>query len=162
MATDDEADPVFVPYTASQRAIYRFDDGSGKPRAVDPLGIIRKLGEVEGLALQPDLELSAVTDAAMRKESDDATFRLIAAAREVFGVAEWSEDADGKQSGLTDSESLSLLVNFINFYGRLAEAGAGFPNSSESTDSPAVESATASTSECGQTGGALLGGGTTI
>lgn len=161
MATD-EAEPVFVPYTAGERAIYRFDDGSGKPRAVDPLSIIRKLGNVEGLALQSDLQMSGVTDSAMRKESDAATFRLIAAAREVFGVAEWSEDAEGKASGLTDSETLSLLVNFINYYGRLAAAGENFLNSSASTDSPpASDSITASTLGSGPTGGASLGGATT-
>lgn len=145
---------TYLPYSNEERQIYRFNDGKSN-RAVDPLKYLRKLHGVENLSLENDLKLAALEGEMFATEADAATNRLIDSAREVFGLAEYSEDGD-RPTGLTDLEAFGVLVNFVQFVGGLAKSAVPFPNSPANTDQPdSDESVTASSSACPSTANAL-------
>lgn len=137
----------FMPFSPSERAIYRFHNGT-EVVAVDPLAVLRKIEAVDGLALKEDLQIAAAEGEEFQADANAAVGRLVAAAREALGVKPFAE-VQGKQWGLTDSESLALLVDFVTFVGGLAREAVPFASSPAPTASPVSESATDSSSECG-------------
>lgn len=142
---------AFMPFDSTERQIYRYHDGSSV-RAVDPLAIVQKLNDATGHALNADLKLASISDAMCAKEADDATGRLIHAARQAFDLKPFSESADGTQAGLTDAEAFKLLVHFVSFVGGLQKAAVPFLNSPEPSEPADSEnSLTDSSSECGST-----------
>lgn len=93
----------------STREIFRYSDGERpgeKNRAIDPIAAHRKLGMHNSFNLTSD---PALVDA----DDLEAQGRLIVAMRDIFGLKEWTEDADGTQHGATESETVQLFVDFM-------------------------------------------------
>lgn len=113
------------------RDIFRYWDGT-RERGADPIKILRALigdekfnAEVHpDLALAGDIEAMAVTMDATRK---------------VFGLSEYS-DADGRDSGLTDGETLELLNRFGEYMESLKKSTSG-PLTLPAATAPSVSEA---------------------
>ena len=96
------------------REIFRYHDGE-KDRAIDPIAAHRKLGLHNSFKLDSDPGLIDAGDL-------EAQARLLVAMRDVFGLKEWTEDADGTQHGATDSETVSLFVAFMEYLADLKKS----------------------------------------
>ena len=137
---------------ATARDIFTYHDGTRERRA-DPLVIGRKLEDAcpDYRELLAELNSPPGTPVppgavaqSLRDQEKDATAKLLAATRAAFGVRPLDDDG-----GLSEAETLGLLVAFFAFMGELAQRARPFstsrprdsPDSSTPPDSPTVSCA---------------------
>jgi hypothetical protein len=122
-----------------ERHIFRFWDGRTE-RAVDPMLAFR------GLATHPRYN-PEVHPPLVDVGDHDALDAMLQAARDVFGVKAY-DGATGE--GLTENETIDLMVSFAQFVGGVKKKPNPSPTSLPSTDPPgSADSPTSSNSECG-------------
>lgn len=97
-----------------QRAIFRYWDGT-RERGADPAVVYRAFVSHPTFNWETHPVLIDTGD----KEALTITLGAI---REVFGVAAWSEDGHGNSSGLTDWETIDLLIQFNHYIGGLKKS----------------------------------------
>lgn len=117
------------------RGIFRFWDGS-RARGVDPLEILRGLYEIKGFDVESTPKLLEAPDQRTRLE---ATRDIAAAVRSVFLVPRLDN------RGLTETECVELLADFLDYCEDLKKNIKETPTSQPSTASepspaPTVES----------------------
>lgn len=117
-------------YTSRERNIFRFWDGSVQ-RGIDPLMVANKL--LHDVDIEADMKLASVTC----PETEAALGRIADRVRDVFGIPAFTE-RDGKSSGLTIDEALSLLVRFNNYLADLKKKLDPSLTLPPATDSPTV------------------------
>lgn len=126
-------------YTAEERQIYRFFDGT-KQRGVDPLATWRRFVTAPDFDAAADLQ--SVID---RPEDMESIARVVTAARAALKVGEYN-DEDG--SGLTDTEVLQAIGGLVVFMQDLQKKMPISPTSQDATDCPTEgESVTQNTSD---------------
>jgi len=99
-----------------QRNTFRYWDG-GKLRAIDPMVAYRGLSSFEGFDWDKD-------PIRTERGDDAALSRTVAATRTVFGIATYSESSTG---GLTEDESLGLLISFVEYMIEQKKNGSRLP-----------------------------------
>lgn len=101
-------------HTEKQRHIFRYYNGNKKV-AADPMKLAKKLATAypKESTWEHDLKLLQLQNA----ESLEAFGRMAELGRQVFEIAEFSEDDKGKQSGLTEIEVVELLALFATWMG---------------------------------------------
>jgi hypothetical protein len=87
------------------RQIFHYWDGA-KQRSIDPLVAYRGLQTHSRFNMARHFDELSEEDFAV---SDEAAQAIVEAARDVFGVAVWSEDSSG---GLPETESVMLVTTF--------------------------------------------------
>lgn len=102
-----------------QRAIFRYWDGT-RERGADPAVVYR------ALVSHPTFDWE--THPVLIDTGDkDALAITLGAIREVFGVVAWAEDNDGRSTGLTDWETIDLLIQFNWYLGGLKKSTSPTP-----------------------------------
>lgn len=131
-----------------RRATFRFWHGSGW-KSLDPMGVYRALisHATFDWASHPKL---------VDKGDNEATNLTLATIREVFGVVPFDERRD---VGLTEAETLNLLVTFSLYLHGLKKSGNAWRTSPVVTEpessAPTSETITNAESDCGSTSTAL-------
>lgn len=138
-------------FTPEERDIFEYHDG-GRPRRADPAVIDREFRaamagrDVRQTFADAFYDLSQLDEplrAGYERETIlPAAEALLAAARRTFGVTPFDGEAG---TGLTEGETLDLLLDFGDWKAAKKAAAATSPNSSDATDGPPVAAETGST-----------------
>jgi hypothetical protein len=137
----------FGVYTPRERAIYRYCGGCGNPkckgcRAQDPIEIQQQLLDFPELDLETDTKIFS-SELIPEKEKMAAFNRLVAAARKAFAVTPFNRMLNGIETGLTNGEVMSLLLDFASWLEDLKKKHGILPTSAKPME--AAPSAPAST-----------------
>lgn len=117
----------------SERQIFRYHNGTATI-AADPLALQDGLVSFKDFDLDSNLRLLKLAAPEAADEQRKAAVEVVEVIRKVFNVPEYAE-TDGKPSGLTRSECLSLLGNFLRYLAHLKKSTAPLPTSPPSTAS---------------------------
>jgi hypothetical protein len=102
------------------RQIFRFSDGT-RARYADPIAIMRAMASHPKLNLEVHLEQLASDQPELQ---NDASAIVVEATREIFGVEAFS---DANRDGLTETETIDLLNQFLTYVDGLKKNGNGQP-----------------------------------
>lgn len=118
-----------------RRRVFGFHDGSRR-RWVDPVRVHSALEEacpdfptlLQLLLDDPGMVPSGPVRDSLTAGQKDAAKKLVAGIRSAFGVKPLS-DVDGSISGLTEPETVRLLMDFLGWLASAAEDAKVFPDS---------------------------------
>lgn len=135
-----------------QRAIFRYWDGE-RERGIDPASVWRALVTHPKFNWETHPALIDDQNPAVGREALEITLNAI---REVFDVGIWTEDAQGHARGLTEWETINILVEFNQYLDSLKKSTNPTPTSPPPTAPPSSEIVSASmnaSSDSGSTSG---------
>jgi hypothetical protein len=121
-----------------QRAIFRYWDGQ-RERAIDPAVAYR------GLQTHPKYDPRKHPALAEAGDLESLDI-MLGAIREVFGLSPLVQDEQGRERGLTDRETLDLVLEFNDFLLGLKKSTSPTPISPPPTAPPSLASASTTTS----------------
>lgn len=135
-------------FSEQERLIYKYHNGE-RNVAVDPLKAYRRLLSHPGLDLAADVQTIELWQKQLERAKPDdepteidkqiqlkgiAAFdRMVGAARAAFGLKDLEIDEEGKESGTTDMEVMTNLMQFILWFKDVKKNTLTPPTSANST-----------------------------